>query len=93
MYSLALMTYDAPYADYQRDSNNNSESMTALWAIHRMMLENFATIDPAAYNKENFDQYGMYFEMMRVIPGGNELVMEVVHRLPRTTGTCYFILF
>lgn len=88
MYSLALMTFDAPYGVHADDDTVESKSLAALWAIHRLMLNNFSEIDPADYNKENYDQYGMYFEMMRVIPGGNELVMEAVGRVPRTTGQC-----
>ena len=94
MYSLALMTYDAPYGIVLSSSStpteiaNHSKSMKSLWTIHRLVLTTFKDIDPLAYNKENYDQYGMFFELMRVIPGGNELVMDVVGRIPRTTGVC-----
>lgn len=94
MYSLALMTYDAPYGFVLSSSStpteiaNHSKSMKSLWTIHRLVLTTFKDIDPLAYNKENYDQYGMFFELMRVIPGGNELVMDVVGRIPRTTGVC-----
>jgi hypothetical protein len=92
MYSLALMTYDAPYGSVPSPTStpaelaNHTKSMKALWTIHRLVLNTFKDIDPLAYNKENYDQYGMFFELMRVIPGGDELVMEVVGKIPRTTG-------
>ena len=66
--------------------------MDALWHIHRLVLMNFKDIDPADYNKENYDQYGMFFEMMRVIPDGNDLVMNVLGKIPRTTGTFLILL-
>lgn len=94
MYSLALMTYDAPYGLVPSPTStpaelaNHTKSMKALWTIHRLVLNTFKDIDPLAYNKENYDQYGMFFELMRVIPGGNELVMDVVGKIPRTTGQC-----
>ena len=99
MYSLALMTYDAPYGVVLSSSStpteiaNHSKSMKSLWTIHRLVLTTFKDIDPLAYNKENYDQYGMFFELMRVIPGGNELVMNVVGRIPRTTGVFAIYLF
>ena len=92
MYSLALMTYDAPYGlvpsstSTPADIVNHTKSMKSLWTIHRLVLNTFKDIDPLAYNKENYDQYGMFFELMRVIPGGAELVMDVVGKIPRTTG-------
>ena len=92
MYSLALMTYDAPYGLVPPSSStpaeiaSHSKSMKSLWTIHRLVLNTFKDIDPLAYNKENYDQYGMFFELMRVIPGGDELVMDVVGKIPRTTG-------
>ena len=92
MYSLALMTYDAPYGitpsyiKTRAQLKDHQTSMSALWNIHRLVLDNFKDIDPDDYNKENYDQYGMFYELMRVIPGGDDLVMEVVGRLPRTTG-------
>ena len=92
MYSLALMTYDAPYGvtpntiKTRAQLKDHQTSMDALWGIHRMVLMNFKEINPLDYNKENYDQYGMFFEMMRVVPGGNALVMDVLNRIPRTTG-------
>ena len=98
MYSLALMTYDAPYGitppfiKTRAQLKDHQISMEALWHIHRLVLENFKDINPADYNKENYDQYGMFFEMMRVIPDGNDLVMNVLGKIPRTTGTILFFL-
>ena len=98
MYSLALMTYDAPYGitppfiKTRAQLKDHQTSMEALWHIHRLVLENFKDINPADYNKENYDQYGMFFEMMRVIPDGNDLVMNVLGKIPRTTGTILFFL-
>lgn len=93
MYSLALMVYDAPYGgppssiQTPEGLRNYERSMDALWEIHRLVLNNFKFVDPTSYDRENYDQHGMYFELMRVIPGGNEVVMDIVGRLPRTTGT------
>jgi hypothetical protein len=96
MYSLALMTYDAPYgrfpppksiSDPQISGLSDAQmSMNYLWDIHRMVIENFKDIDKDVYSKENYDQYGMYYEMMRVAPGGNELVFDILGTIPRPTG-------
>ena len=99
MYSLALMTYDAPYGvtpsyiKTRAQLKEHQVSMDALWHIHKLVLQNFKDINPEDYNKENYDQYGMFYEMMRVIPGGNDLVMDVLGRIPRTTGTLHSMLF
>jgi hypothetical protein len=95
MYSLALMAYDAPYGQYPYDPSFDPQisglsdtqiSMNYLWDIHRIVIENFKGIDKSEYSKENYDQYGMYFEMMRVAPGGNQLVFNILGTVPRPTG-------
>ena len=93
------MTYDAPYGvtpsyiKTRAQLKEHQVSMDALWHIHKLVLQNFKDINPEDYNKENYDQYGMFYEMMRVIPGGNDLVMDVLGRIPRTTGTLHSMLF
>lgn len=91
MYSLALMTFDSPYTQTTMDEflllentsmnkldlDSNNPTMILL-NMHKVLISEFCRLDPALYSKENYDQFAMYFEMMRVIPGGTKLVDAVL---------------
>merc|ERR1711991_166153 len=84
--------YDNSDNDNRNTSKVSRNSMllpeTLLWKFHDIILNAFARIPVTDYCKENYDQFAMYFELMRVVRGGNELVYRVLGRVPRTTGPC-----
>ena len=60
-----------------------------LWSFHRTILSAYARIPATDYCKENYDQFAMYFELMRVVEGGNDLVMEVLGRVRSHRYSCF----
>ena len=95
MYSLAILTFDGEYSKdfdevyHNRDfdeNNDNEKNMYYLWQIHRFVLESFKKQSPSLYCKENYDQFGIYFELMRAIPNGSKLVNDILGYSPRLTG-------
>jgi hypothetical protein len=73
MYSLAIMTFDAIY-ELDIDTELSSAGSQALWDIHAVALSAFAKIPKSEYEKENYDQFAMYFEFLDAIPGGRSLM-------------------
>lgn len=71
-----------------KSGKNTLSSNELLWKLHEAVLKVFSRINVDEYCKENYDQFAMYFEMMRTIEGGNELVEKVLGRIPRTSGPC-----
>ena len=56
--------------------------------ISSVILSAYRRIPVSEYCKENYDQFAMYFELMRVLQGGNDLVYSTLGRIPRTSGPC-----
>jgi hypothetical protein len=91
MYSLAFLTFDANYSQSRsiKIDNNSSEaeiSMALLWECHEIILRRYEYLSNKEFDKENFDQFGIYFEMMRSMPNGAALVFEICGCIPRITG-------
>lgn len=57
-----------------------------IWKIHEILIRLFKKTGPELFEKENFDQFAIYFELMRVVPKGSELVMDILGYHPRTSG-------
>jgi hypothetical protein len=88
---MAILTFDTDYSkDFEPINSSNerdeSNSNALLWEIHRLLLENLKNQNHDMFNMEEYDQFGIYFELMRVIPKGSELVNEIFGRSPRLTG-------
>jgi len=88
MYSLAIMTFDAAYKPLE----DTSPAAQALWGIHRTAVGAFTRIPASTYEKENFDQFAMYFELLGVIPGGRALLKSVTGADQVITLTCTLTL-
>jgi len=57
-----------------------------IWNIHIILMKLFKQSNQTLFEKENFDQFAIYFELMRAVPKGSELVMEIIGYHPRTSG-------
>lgn len=60
--------------------------LALLWRIHKILIETFISIDKATYEMENYDQFAIYFEFLKVAPGGKELVNEIIGYMPCPSG-------
>jgi hypothetical protein len=90
MYSIALSTFDVPFVSPSSKSKKAkmSPQQSQLWSAYRVLLETFKQLDPADYSVENYDQYGMFFQLLKAIPGGKELVVDVLGYFPKLSGPC-----
>jgi len=93
MYSLALMTFDFDYnvevvagAGATQAESLYEQRLRSLWCIHRSVLEAFKNAPPDMFEKENYDQFAIYFELMRSIPVGQQMVLEMFGESPRPSG-------
>ncbi len=82
MYSAALLTFDADYSDLTTADGK------LLYRLHKILLQTFSRTDYMNCEKENYDQYGIYFELLEVIPIGLPLIEKVLGAAPRLTGPC-----
>lgn len=57
-----------------------------IWNIHEILIKLFKQTNPELFEKENFDQFAIYFELMRAVPKGTKLVMDILGYQPRTSG-------
>ena len=51
--------------------------MQSLMGINEAVLRRFKAVDVSEFNFENYDQFAMYFEIMRIFPEGQKLVASV----------------
>jgi hypothetical protein len=99
MYALAFMTFDEDFESYQqfmRHSNSrelssgliseNHMKIHLLWQIHRYLLDRFSKIHSNEYGQENYDQFAIYFDTLSCIPGGKELLLETLGKIPQISG-------
>lgn len=45
-------------------------------SLHKSVLRRYFQTSCTQFGRENYDQFSMYFELMQVIPGGKELVLQ-----------------
>lgn len=57
-----------------------------IWNIHEILIRLFQQTSSELFEKENFDQFAIYFELMRAVPKGTKLVMDILGYEPRTSG-------
>ena len=57
-----------------------------IWNIHEILIRLFQQTSSELFEKENFDQFAIYFELMRAVPKGTKLVMDILGHEPRTSG-------
>lgn len=97
MYSLALLSFDSyspedivaagiAIGEGAGSDKNDKERREALWRIHEAVLHAFLRKDPAQYQRENYDQFAVYFELLRVLKGGQGLVTRLCGRPPQPSG-------
>jgi hypothetical protein len=98
MYSLALLSFDAheqselilngcdPDGRSANVEQGGGERVESIWRIHEAMLRAYLQKDPQTYTRENYDQLAVYFELMRVLKRGQDLVKQVCGRMPRMSG-------
>lgn len=99
MYSFALLTFDADYSVFSKlalkklktKKVHEQLSSDIFWNVHRKALERFMEVNLLQLERENFDQFSGYFELMRVIPGGEEFVVSMLGYFPRISGPCALI--
>lgn len=61
-------------------------SAVTLWSLHVSTLKAFREIDPTSYEKENYAQFAIYFEMMQAIPNCKQLVIDMLGYVPVLSG-------
>ena len=49
-----------------------------LCVLHKLVIQQYSSLDPETYSKENYDQFAMYFEMMYTLPGGREFADKIL---------------
>jgi hypothetical protein len=98
MYSLALLSFDAheqselivngcdPDSRSASVEQGGGERVELIWRIHEAMLRAYLQKDPQTYTRENYDQLAVYFELMRVLQRGQNVVKQVCGRVPRMSG-------
>lgn len=57
-----------------------------IWNIHEILIRLFKQTSSELFEKENFDQFAIYFELMRAVPKGTKIVMDILGYEPRTSG-------
>lgn len=67
-------------------SNEKDLRLQNTWNIHEILLECFKNSVKTSFEKENFDQFAIYFELMRVVPKGRELVQKIIGEHPSPSG-------
>ena len=82
MYALALLTFDF---DATLDGNKK-EHEEVLWIIHNAVVRAYRDADPTLFATEHFDQFAIYFEMMKTLPRGKQLVEQVLGCIPNSSG-------
>jgi hypothetical protein len=99
MYSLVVLTFEADYSDFsymveKRLKSKRGGGATALgttsmlFNMHTKLLMRFKELQYSEFDKENYDQFAVYFAFMEVIPRGNDLITAIVGHVPRTSGPC-----
>lgn len=67
---------------------NNDARLESLWRIHEAVQRAYLRQAPAQFVRENYDQFAIYFELMRVLHRGQALVARVfgADNAPRPSG-------
>ena len=77
MYSLALLSFDFPHGplptpsqeeiamDAQQAATLALTKPPSLWSLHEMYMRRFRELRTSEWALENYDQFAMYFELIR----------------------------
>lgn len=87
MYSLVLMTFDfLPDEQGQEQNLDQQQRMHSLWNIHDAVVSAYKAIDPRTFEREHYDQFAIYFELMRILPRGRALILSQFPDIPIPSG-------
>jgi hypothetical protein len=67
-------------------SQDHETRRRALWNIHEAVQQAYAAKDESQFVRENYDQFAIYFELMRMLKEGNALTKRIFQVPPRPSG-------
>lgn len=87
MYSLALLSFDFhPTSATGIATPDYDQRLHSLWAIHDAVVKAYKAVDPLLVEREHYDQFAIYFELMRTSPRGTTLILSIFPDIPLPSG-------